>query len=301
MSIHLYSRYFLLIMPSIIQQGCIIKLIDNLNTYECNYKSLQRNGSKSCVLISGSNQDRSGNISETQLDEQSWHKVRSLIRTYNGKSDRIVEIDSGKQHLKSKRRNLFHSTSDTLSSDHYYSKSFTSTKDSTSLQSGQTQSLSCEVNSYNNNNSTLKVNEVEESPFCTAHNSPQFLSATSKDEGSKRSPFTRSIGSRSYYLGSYCDYPSYMANTESSKAKVRSLSAPKQRPQYERSGSSNRYSLNGNEVSRMAVAAAAAATQKTSTLQTSFATKAYPGSGRLDKLGMPVGYRYQNDYVKMIQ
>ncbi|KAJ1398090.1 IQ motif, EF-hand binding site [Sesbania bispinosa] len=234
---------------------------------------LKRNCSKSCVLTNGNQ--------ESQLDEQSWNKIRSLTRTYSRndeKSDRILEIDSGKPHFTSKRRSLFYSTSDAFGSDHYYSNSLTTTtKESTSGQS-----LSCEVQS----NSPLKFKEVEESPFCTADNSPQYLSATSKDDGSKRSPFTptRSDGSRSYLRG--YDYPSYMAYTESSKAKVRSLSAPKQRPQYEKSGSSNRYSLNGFDGSRFA-------TQKTSaTLHASFTSKAYPGSGRLDKLGMPVGYRY---------
>jgi hypothetical protein len=75
-----------------------------------------------------------------------------------------------------------------------------------------------------------------------------------------------------------------MAYTESSKATVRSLSAPKQRPQFEKSGSSNRYSPNGHDMARLA-------TMRTSALQTSFTSKGYPGSGRLDKLGMPVGYR----------
>ncbi|XP_012567389.1 protein IQ-DOMAIN 22 isoform X2 [Cicer arietinum] len=237
--------------------------------------ALKRNGSKSCLPISG-------NISETHLDEQSWNRVRSLIRTYSRseeKADRIVEIDSGKQHFTSKHRNLFYSTSDT---DHYYSQSLTPTKDSKSHQSGQ--SLSCEVQSYYN---PLKLNEVEESPFCTASNSPQFLSATSNDDGYKRSPFTptKSDGSRNSYPKGYADYPSYMAYTESSKAKVRSMSAPKQRPIYEKSSLSNRYSLNGHDMARLA-------SQKTFTLQTSFSSKGYPGSGRLDKLGMPVGYRY---------
>ncbi|KAK7265547.1 hypothetical protein RJT34_33167 [Clitoria ternatea] len=218
----------------------------------------KRNGSKSCPPTNG-NQEICGS--------------RSLIRTYSSndeRNDRILEIDSGKPHLQSKRRNLFFSTSHSLGSDHY-SKSLNSTsKESTSLQSGQ--SPCC---------------EVEESPFCTADNSPQYLSATSKDEGLKRSPFTptKSDGSRSY-LGGYSDYPSYMAFTESSKAKVRSLSAPKQRPQYERSGSSQRYSLNAFDMSRMATNKASAA------MHASFSNKAYPGSGRLDKLGMPVGYRY---------
>lgn len=237
---------------------------------------LKRNGSKSCL-------SNGGNISENQLDEQSWNRVRSLIRTYSRsdeKSDRIVEIDSGKQHIDAKRRNLFHSTSDT---DYcYYSQNLTPSKESKSHQFGQ--SVSCEVQSYYN---PLKHNEVEENSFCTANNSPQLLSsATSKDDGYNRSPFTptRSDGPRSYVRG-YSDYPSYMAYTESAKAKVRSLSAPKQRPQYEKSSSSNRYSLNGHDMARLAA-------QRTSALQASFTSKGYPGSGRLDKLGMPVGYRY---------
>ncbi|OIV93929.1 hypothetical protein TanjilG_05632 [Lupinus angustifolius] len=196
-----------------------------------------------------------GSRSESIVDEQSWSQGRSFIRAScksEEKSDRILEIDYGKPQLASKRRSLFF------------------TRDSTSLQSGHTSSC-----------------EVEETPFCTASNSPQYLSATSKDDGSKRThftPTTRSDGSRSYLCG-YSDYPSYMAYTESSKAKVRSLSAPKQRPQYDRSSSSNRYSLNGFGDTRLA-------TQKVSALHTGFTNKAYPGSGRLDKLGMPVGYRY---------
>lgn len=229
---------------------------------------LKRNGTKSCVLISGY-QEMSGSRSEGQVHEQSCNSGKSLLRTCSSndeRNDRVLEIDSGKPHFTLKRRHLSYSAA----SDHY-SKSLNSTKESTSC---------CEVQSY----SSQKVNQVEESPFCTADNSPQFLSATSKDEGFKRSPFTptRSDGSRSYIRG-YPDYPSYMACTESSKAKVRSLSAPKQRPQCERSGSSNRYSLNGFDMSRLA-------TQRA--MHASFTNKAYPGSGRLDKLGMPVGYRY---------
>ncbi|KAK7251265.1 hypothetical protein RIF29_34307 [Crotalaria pallida] len=218
---------------------------------------LKRNGSKSC-----------GSRSDSQGDDQSWTQGRSSLRSCSSKNDekseRILEIDSGKQ-VTSKRRSLFFSHGHALVSDHYGS-SMTNKRDSTSLKSGQTSSC-----------------EIEETPFCTASNSPQYLSATSKDEGSRRSPFTptRSDGTRSYL----CDYPSYMAYTESSKAKVRSLSAPKQRPQYDRSSSSTRYLLNGFGESRMA-------TQRASALHTGFTSKAYPGSGRLDKLGMPVGYRY---------
>ncbi|KAE8677993.1 RHOMBOID-like 2 [Hibiscus syriacus] len=97
---------------------------------------------------------------------------------------------------------------------------------------------------------------VVESPYCIAadDNSPQFYSASSKGGGSKRSPFTpaKSDGSRSYLSG----------------------------PQYERSSSTKRYSIHGfGEL------------KSKSALHATFASKAYPGSGRLDRLGMPVGYR----------
>ncbi|VVA30176.1 PREDICTED: IQ-DOMAIN [Prunus dulcis] len=206
---------------------------------------------------------------------------RSYGTTDDEKNDRVLEIDTGKPYIATKRRNLFHSTHLALASDQY-SHSFTTSKDSTSHQTLPSPS-SCEVQSL----TPLKFSqEVEEDSFCTANSSPQFYSASSRGGNSKRSPFTptRSDGSKSYLSG-YSDYPSYMACTESSKAKLRSLSAPKQRPQYERSGSAKRYSIHGFGESKSSA-------QRASALHSNFASKAYPGSGRLDKLGMPVGYRY---------
>lgn len=206
---------------------------------------------------------------------------RSYGTTDDEKNDRVLEIDTGKPYIATKRRNLFHSTHLALASDQY-SHSFTTSKDSTSHQTLPSPS-SCEVQSL----TPLKFSrEVEEDSFCTANSSPQFYSTSSRGGNSKRSPFTptRSDGSKSYLSG-YSDYPSYMACTESSKAKLRSLSAPKQRPQYERSGSAKRYSIHGFGESKSSA-------QRASALHANFASKAYPGSGRLDKLGMPVGYRY---------
>eukprot|EP01018_Ginkgo_biloba_P023777 Gb_35033 [translate_table: standard] len=70
----------------------------------------------------------------------------------------------------------------------------------------------------------------EDSTFSTAQSSPQFSSAVSKI-GGKQGPFTpsKSEYAESYFQG-YSAFPNYMANTESSRAKVRSHSAPKQRP-----------------------------------------------------------------------
>ncbi|EXC34105.1 Protein IQ-DOMAIN 31 [Morus notabilis] len=220
-----------------------------------------------------------GSRSESQLDERSGNLRSSSVRntaTDDEKSDRILEIDTGKPHITPKRRNLFHSSDQC-------SHSFTTSKDSTTHYTLPSPS-SYEVQSL----TPLKLsnNDVEEASFCTANNSPQFYSASSKGASSRRSPFTpsKSDGSRSFLSG-YSDYPNYMACTESSKAKLRSLSAPKQRPQYERSSSMKRYSIHGVGESRQSG-------QRFSTLHANFMNKAYPGSGRLDKLGMPIGYRY---------
>ncbi|XP_020217653.1 protein IQ-DOMAIN 14 [Cajanus cajan] len=247
--------------------------------YDQSPSVLKRNSSKS--RIHNGNQEKSGNRSESRVEEPPWNQRRSWTRACSmdeERSLRILELDSVKPHMTSKRRNLFYSPSQDLVSDHH-NQCLTST---ISYQSGQSQS-SFEVQSY----SPLKVNGVEDAGDSY---SPKTLSASSKDGGPKIGPLTptRSDGSRSYLSGySECEYPSYMAYTESSKAKVRSLSAPKQRPQYERSTSSNRYSLHAFAEPKLA-----SQREKVSALHANFTSKAYPGSGRLDKLGLPVGYRY---------
>ncbi|KAH1191024.1 Protein IQ-DOMAIN 14 [Glycine max] len=89
--------------------------------------------------------------------------------------------------------------------------------------------------------------------FSTAQSSPhpQFYSAVSRSEDSKH-PFAfhrpAYAESMSY---DYPLFPNYMANTESSRAKVRSHSAPKQRPDsFERQPSRRRASVEGRNVPR---------------------------------------------------
>ncbi|XVE64895.1 hypothetical protein DITRI_Ditri07aG0138500 [Diplodiscus trichospermus] len=242
---------------------------------------LKRNGSKSSRTLDNHEKLHSGwNRSECRMDDKSWDRVHStrIGHMDDEKPDKILEVDPGKPHYTFKGRNLFHSTHLAFNTD-LYSCSFTNSRDShqtaPSPSSGEVQSLS-----------PLKFSqEVEESPFFDAENSPQFYSASSKGGSCKTSPFTpaKSDGSRSYLSG-YSDYPNYMAYTASSRAKARSLSAPKQRPQYERSSSTKRNSVHGfGELKSN--------TQR-SALHANFASKAYPGSGRLDRLGMPVGYRF---------
>lgn len=88
--------------------------------------------------------------------------------------------------------------------------------------------------------------------FSTAQSSPQYYSAMSRVDDSKhpfafpKPPYPESMMSYDYPL-----FPNYMANTESSRAKVRSHSAPRQRPDsFERQPSRRRPSIEGRNVPR---------------------------------------------------
>ncbi|KAK6929917.1 protein of unknown function DUF4005 [Dillenia turbinata] len=92
----------------------------------------------------------------------------------------------------------------------------------------------------------------EDYSFTTAQSSPQCYSAMSKIDQTKvpfAFPRQENAESLSY---EYPFYPGYMANTESSRAKARSQSAPKQRPpdSFERQPSRRRPSIEGRNVPR---------------------------------------------------
>ncbi|CAK8570694.1 unnamed protein product [Lathyrus sativus] len=91
----------------------------------------------------------------------------------------------------------------------------------------------------------------EDGSFSTAQNSPYYYSAVSRADDSKLPfSFTRQSYEESMF-NEYPLFPNYMANTESSRAKVRSQSAPKQRPDSsERQPSRRRASVEGRNVPR---------------------------------------------------
>ncbi|KAI0488348.1 hypothetical protein KFK09_028177 [Dendrobium nobile] len=105
--------------------------------------------------------------------------------------------------------------------------------------------------------------------------SAQYYSAASQHVNSRKGPFTpvKTECSRSLFKV-YSNYANYMANTESSMAKSRSQSAPRQRPDYEKT----------KALRRLSTQAKAASVQRSS----KFANVAYSGSGRLDILEMPM-------------
>ncbi|EPS67207.1 hypothetical protein M569_07568 [Genlisea aurea] len=96
-------------------------------------------------------------------------------------------------------------------------------------------------------------NHYEEYSLGTAQSSPQCYSAMSAKPDPGRIPFSyaRSEYGESGY-NEYQYYPNYMSNTESSRAKVRSHSAPKSRPAeaFDRQTSRRRPSLEGRNVPR---------------------------------------------------
>ncbi|CAL1401145.1 unnamed protein product [Linum trigynum] len=234
---------------------------------------LKRNGSRSNDNMPHSSLRRA----ETRSDRGSWDPLAVVMEEdEKNRSYKILEIDNGggrhhyHHHSQNRRRNKFHSANLSFFYDQY-SHSFITSKDTCpSPTSGEVQST------------MYPLEVVDQEVFCTAENSPQVFSAASS-RGGKKSPFTptRSDVSRSSFLSAFADHPNYMSYTESARAKARSLSAPKQRPpQYERSGSGKRL---GEPRSSSA--------QRASSVRASFSSKGYPGSGQLDRMGMPMWQR----------
>lgn len=140
------------------------------------------------------------------------------------RNDKILEIDTWKPHQKSNGNDL------ATPSPHYFPV--------WRNEFGQDHSKRVISSKPQKPNPSVSSEEAR-----TADNSPRVVhSATSKASSKLRGPFTptRSECSRSVF-GDYLSHPSYMANTESSKAKVRSHSVPKQRTQYEEVGSNAKY------------------------------------------------------------
>ncbi|GJN26694.1 hypothetical protein PR202_gb14646 [Eleusine coracana subsp. coracana] len=235
--------------------------------------------------------ERSESCGRNWLDR--WVEERYMDDEKNAK---ILEVDTGKpggRHQASRRRggnhHHHHSPSSTMTSDQN-SRSFATMPESPSRDSTAAQQSAPSPPSVGMAGEALSPLRlpVDIAELC---DSPQFFSASSRPGSSRRgSAFTptKSECSRSLF-GGYSDYPNYMANTESFRAKARSQSAPKQRPQYEKSSSLRKASAHAFAPGPCASSAAQRSSASAS-LHARFTNKAYPGSGRLDRLGMPVKY-----------
>ncbi|XP_057446266.1 protein IQ-DOMAIN 24-like isoform X2 [Lotus japonicus] len=169
---------------------------------------------------------------DSWMEENAWSQTgdASLKKGHpdDEKSDKILEVDTWKPHLNSHHY---------LPPD-YSNENFTAHESPSKRSSSKAPNPSHsyrEISSFN----SLKLQKGKEAASSrTAENSPQAFSASSRlGSSARRGPFTptKSECSFSFFSG-YPGHPNYMANTESSKAKVRSQSAPRQRLEFERYG-----------------------------------------------------------------
>ncbi|KAK7357363.1 hypothetical protein VNO80_16648 [Phaseolus coccineus] len=161
-------------------------------------------------------------------------------RPDDDKSDKILEVDTWRPHFKP------HHSSSSFQTAHYLSSDYNN--DNLMAHESPSKRSAKALNQSFSSREVLQLNSLkfhrgkEEATSRTADNSPQSFSANSRNgSGAKRGPFTptRSECSWGFFSG-YSGHPNYMANTESFQAKVRSQSAPRQRLEFDRYGSTTR-------------------------------------------------------------
>ncbi|KAJ4967817.1 hypothetical protein NE237_014518 [Protea cynaroides] len=188
---------------------------------------------------------------------QSSHRKSSQdirLRQSYGEMDRsmeenikIVEMDIGQQRGSSKSRNSYSNhpqdRTDPRFSAYYPSNCANTMQDQ--IQNSPAPSALTEMSPR------ACSSHFEDYSYITAQSSPQYYSAVSKMDPT-RTPFD--FPRHEYEDSATTDYsfhPHYMANTESSRAKLRSHSAPKQRPEsYEKQPSRRRSSMEGRNIPR---------------------------------------------------
>ncbi|GLU21056.1 hypothetical protein SLE2022_372210 [Rubroshorea leprosula] len=181
------------------------------------------------------------------MEENSQYKHGNALVQHDhgddGKSDKILEVDTWKPHLTFQQSNRnFKTSQHGLSSDYnnYSFMTFDSPRKFPTKASSPVPSVSS--GDVLSPRSMKYPGEKDEAVLLTADNSPRVLSASSRHGNSaRRSPCTstRSEGSWGYF-GGYSGHQNYMANTESSRAKYRSQSAPRQRLEFVNHGSMRR-------------------------------------------------------------
>ncbi|KAI9162593.1 hypothetical protein LWI28_028778 [Acer negundo] len=211
------------------------------------------------------------------MEENIWnsHRVKSG-HADDEKSDKILEVDTWKPHLNSQLHSRTHRSSHNSPAFDYNYNSFM-TIDSPSKLSVKSLNPIPSISSGEVSLSSIKYSAGKgEAALRTADNSPQVHSASYNRPGSsaRRGPFTPTKSEYSWgFFGGYSGHPNYMANTESSRAKVRSQSAPRQRLELERYSSTNRFGQGfwdgGNN------------SERDFPLHSDFRTKAYPATDRL--------------------
>ncbi|XP_048127468.1 protein IQ-DOMAIN 23-like isoform X2 [Rhodamnia argentea] len=252
----------------------------------------------SCLPISylrcGSNSNFRGNIDmegakfgSNWLDRWTEEGVRDdhedappRHRHDDERSSKILEVDTWKPHLKSQRKQeTYQSLHQPIESNYVNQNVMVSDSPSKYLSRAPHPAASLSSEEILSSRS-LHFPGGKGEMLKSADNSPQVnaLSSRPGSSSARRGPFTptRSEWSWGFFSGYSC-HPNYMANTESSRAKVRSQSAPRQRLEFDKYGSTKR--------SLQASWDAGTASERNYPLYADLRSKAYAVSNRLDRLG----------------
>ncbi|KAK8555157.1 hypothetical protein V6N13_037489 [Hibiscus sabdariffa] len=158
---------------------------------------------------------------------------------------KIVEMDLGDSKGSLKSRNSYsHTPQEEREVEHRFSSHYPSSRACSKQENYQ---LSPAPSELTDMTPRACSGHLEDYSFTTAQSSPQYYSDVSKPPLAFPRPEYAESMAYDYPL-----YPNYMANTESSRAKARSQSAPKSRPEsFERQPSRRRASVEGrNHVPR---------------------------------------------------
>ncbi|XP_050215505.1 protein IQ-DOMAIN 19 [Mercurialis annua] len=205
-----------------------------------------------------------GNPRKSIQDYRSRHSIYDIDREME-ENIKIVEMDLGFNNAKSRN-----SYSNNPQSQHRISTN------SRAFPKPDSSRVSPAPSALTEMSPRACSGHFEDYSFSTAQSSPQCYSAASKLEqfSFPRPDYAESL-SYDYPL-----YPSYMANTESSRAKARSQSAPKQRPDtFERQPSRRRISVEGRNVPRAVMKMQRSSSHVGATAQ----NYQYPWSIKLDR------------------
>uniref|UniRef100_A0A7N0TFE2 DUF4005 domain-containing protein n=1 Tax=Kalanchoe fedtschenkoi TaxID=63787 RepID=A0A7N0TFE2_KALFE len=177
-------------------------------------------------------------------DSRPRHSYNDADRSLD-ENIKIVEMDIGESRGSTKSRKSYSTHSHTEQAEH----TFSAYNPPYSMQDEF--GISPVPSAMTEMSPRVRSGHFEDLSFNTAQSSPQFHSAFSKPE-IPQVPFSFHQSEYPESLNYDCSlFPNYMANTESSRAKARSQSAPKCRPDsYERQPSRRRPSIEGRNVPR---------------------------------------------------
>ncbi|CAA6656320.1 unnamed protein product [Spirodela intermedia] len=217
----------------------------------------------------GNRQGQCWNWLDRWMEERYWESREVSSSRADGAtdedetSDKILEVDTGRSHLNSRRR----------AGHNHNGRSFAVVQYSTPSR---------------DSTAAAALFTARARPLAKAGRPTRAAALLGVFPAGSSHP-AKSDCSRSFFSG-LSEYPSYMAYTESSKAKFRSQSAPRQRPESEKPAAFQRVPVVGT---RCGHSSSSSSQRPSPSFHVKLTGRGYPGSGRLDSLGMPSDTSYR--------